>query len=62
MKFRAITTILMILWTVNSLCADEGNKDISKVEDYNSHNTTRLGVDETVELLLKLDYVQEQLK
>ena len=40
----------------------EGNKDISKVEDYNSHNTTRLGVDETVELLLKLDYVQEQLK
>ena len=40
----------------------EGNKDITNIEDYNSHNTTRLGVDETVELLLKLDYVQEQLK
>ena len=40
----------------------EGNKDITNIEDYNSHNTTRLGVDETTELLLKLDYVQEQLK
>ena len=40
----------------------EGNKDITNIEDYNSHNTTRLGVDETIELLLKLDYVQEQLK
>lgn len=40
----------------------EGNRDISTIEDYNSHNTTRLGVDETVKLLLKLDYIQEQLK
>ena len=29
MKFKAITSILIILWTTNSLCADEGNKDIS---------------------------------
>ena len=35
----------------------EGNRDISTIEDYNSHNTTRLGVDETVKLLLKLDYI-----
>ena len=40
----------------------EGNKDISNIDDYNSHNTTRLGIKETIEILLKLDYVQEQLK
>ena len=40
----------------------EGNKDISNIDDYNSHNTTRLGINETIEILLKLDYVQEQLK
>tara|TARA_B100001989_G_C24550807_1_gene474497 strand:+ start:2742 stop:3761 length:1020 start_codon:yes stop_codon:yes gene_type:complete len=40
----------------------EGNKDISNIDDYNSHNTIRLGIKETIEILLKLDYVQEQLK
>lgn len=40
----------------------QGNKDISDIEDYNSHNTTRLNVDETVSLLLKLDFIQNQLK
>src|SRR5664280_3780705 len=40
----------------------EGQETVSREEDYNSHNTRRLGVDETVELLLKLDLVQEELR
>lgn len=40
----------------------EGNPDITKLEDYNSHNTERLNVDRTAELLLKLDYIQDQLR
>jgi hypothetical protein len=31
------------------------------MEDYTSHKTLRLNEEETVELLLKLDYVKEQL-
>lgn len=34
---------------------DQGNADIEKIEDYNSHNTQRLDVDGMEELLLKLD-------
>jgi len=33
-----------------------------QVEDYTSHNTRRLSLDEVKELLLSLDYVQEALK
>ena len=40
----------------------EGNSDISKIEDYNSHNTKRLNVDETAELLMELDFIKDQLK
>lgn len=40
----------------------EGQETVSREEDYHSHNTRRLGVDETVELLLKLDLVQEELR
>lgn len=40
----------------------EGEEQISEQEDYHSHNTRRLGVDDLVELLLKLEYIQEQLK
>ncbi len=40
----------------------EGEEKIAEVEDYNSHNTKRLNVEEIKELLLKLDYIQEQLK
>jgi UDP-glucose 4-epimerase len=36
---------------------EEGQKDLSKVEDYNSHNTTRLDVDQMVKLLHKLDFI-----
>ena len=38
---------------------DEGERDLSKVEDYNSHNTERLDVDGMVKLLHKLDFIRE---
>lgn len=40
----------------------EGNEAIQAVEDYNSHNTQRLNVDQVKEKLLKLDYIQDELK
>ncbi|MEO9146696.1 MAG: polysaccharide biosynthesis protein [Ginsengibacter sp.] len=36
-------------------------KDISKVEDYHSHNTTRLDLEGTKQLLLKLDIIRKDL-
>lgn len=39
-----------------------GNKDITDIEDYHSHNTKRLNKEEMMELLLKVDYVREALK
>jgi UDP-glucose 4-epimerase len=39
----------------------EGLEDISRIEDYNSHNTYRLTVDEMKDLLLKLDIINEAL-
>lgn len=36
-------------------------KDISKVEDYHSHNTVRLDVEATKQLLLKLDIIRNDL-
>jgi UDP-glucose 4-epimerase len=36
----------------------EGQEEISKIEDYNSHNTRRLSCDEMKELLLKLDIIK----
>jgi UDP-N-acetylglucosamine 4,6-dehydratase/5-epimerase len=38
----------------------EGEVDISKLDDYTSHNTRRLGVEEIKSLLLSLDYVREE--
>lgn len=38
---------------------EEGEKDLSKVEDYNSHNTERLDVDGMKTLLRKLDFMRE---
>ena len=35
----------------------DGNLDVSAIEDYTSHNTTRLDIKETIELLLKLDSI-----
>jgi UDP-N-acetylglucosamine 4,6-dehydratase len=39
----------------------EGQRAVSEMEDYNSHNTRRLDVDGMMELLLKLDCVHEAL-
>jgi len=36
-------------------------KDISKVEDYHSHNTARLDLEATKQLLLKLDIIRKDL-
>jgi len=39
----------------------EGEEKLSHLEDYTSHNTQRLSINEIKTLLLKLDFVQEQL-
>ncbi|MGB2831469.1 MAG: nucleoside-diphosphate sugar epimerase/dehydratase [Methylotenera sp.] len=39
----------------------EGEESISHQEDYTSHNTNRLNVEQVKALLLKLDYIQEEL-
>jgi len=39
----------------------EGEEKISQLDDYTSHNTHRLNVDQIKTLLLKLDYIQEEL-
>ena len=41
---------------------DEGEKSISRTEDYTSENTYRLSIDETKELLLELPEIKELLK
>jgi UDP-N-acetylglucosamine 4,6-dehydratase/5-epimerase len=38
-----------------------GNKSISSTEEYHSHNTSRLGVEEMKELLMQLDIIQKDL-
>ncbi len=38
---------------------EEGESDLSKVEDYNSHNTERLDVEGMKKLLRKLDFMRE---
>ncbi len=39
----------------------EGEQHISELDDYTSHNTERLDIQGIKELLLKLDYIQEEL-
>lgn len=39
----------------------EGEEKIAQFDDYTSHNTRRLNVEEVKSLLLKLDYIQEEL-
>ena len=39
----------------------EGEKKISKVEDYHSHNTKRLDIEEMKQLLLNLDFIKKDL-
>jgi len=38
----------------------EGETEISQMEEYNSHNTRRMDVEETKQLLLKLDFIREE--
>ena len=40
---------------------EDGDVNTSNLEDYNSHNTTRLNVDEVKSKLLSLDYIQVEL-
>lgn len=40
---------------------NEGDQAVSELVDYTSHNTTRLDVSQIKELLLKLDYIREEL-
>lgn len=39
----------------------EGDELLSNIDEYNSHNTYRLSIDEIKEKLLKLDYIKQQL-
>jgi UDP-glucose 4-epimerase len=39
----------------------KGEKHVSEVEEYHSHNTTRLDLEETKELLLKLDFIRNDV-
>lgn len=39
----------------------EGEEKISLQEDYTSHNTERLNVDQVTQLLLKLDFIKDEL-
>lgn len=39
----------------------EGELEIATFDDYTSHNTTRLDIEAVKKLLLKLDFIQEQL-
>ena len=39
----------------------EGSEDMSKIEDYHSHNTQRLDVEGMKELLMKLRFIREDL-
>jgi UDP-glucose 4-epimerase len=40
----------------------EGEERISHLDDYTSHNTERLDVPQVKKLLLKLDYIQDELR
>lgn len=39
----------------------EGEQEISDLDDYTSHNTVRLGIEDIKRTLLSLDYIQESL-
>jgi UDP-glucose 4-epimerase len=41
---------------------EKGEKELSQEVDYTSENTERLDVDGMVELLMKLDYIKDELK
>jgi len=39
----------------------KGEEDVSKIDDYHSHNTHRLDVEGTKKLLLKLDFIKNEV-
>ena len=39
----------------------EGDAGVSKVEEYHSHNTTRLGIEEMKQLLMNLDSIRKDI-
>ena len=39
----------------------EGSKSINNYDDYTSHNTQRLDIEETKTILKELDYIREKL-
>ena len=39
----------------------EGETSISNADDYHSHNTKRLDINELIEILLKLDFIKQAL-
>ena len=50
--------------TVNEIYAkyfSEGEEKLSHLDDYTSHNTDRLSVEQIKQLLLKLDYIKKEL-
>ena len=40
----------------------EGDEKISRLDDYTSHNTVQLNVEQVKSLLLKLDFIQDELR
>ena len=38
-----------------------GQEEISNLDDYTSHNTLRLNVEQVKKILLKLDFIQEYI-
>ncbi len=40
----------------------EGETRIAQIEEYTSHNTSRLNIEETKQLLLKLDFISEDIR
>ncbi|MFP7299080.1 polysaccharide biosynthesis protein [Neobacillus niacini] len=40
----------------------EGNEQLQQNEDYNSHNTERLNIEEIKQKLLSLDYIREEIR
>lgn len=40
---------------------NKGDKDMANIEDYHSHNTARLNVEEMKQLLLKLEFIRHDL-
>jgi len=39
----------------------EGEKNVSLIEDYHSHNTEQCDIDAMIQMLLKLDFIQDEL-